>query len=126
MTFFLDNNISPKIVLLLGAMDVGAVHLIEQFAVDTPDTEWLPVVARNGWVLVTGDRAIRTRPPERQALSESGVKAVFLHKSIMALDRNAQCAWFLKHWNSIGETVVRAPRGACFMARLNGRLELLG
>jgi hypothetical protein len=40
------------------------VHL-DHFAGDTPDIEWIPEVARRGWVLITKDQNIRRNPLER-------------------------------------------------------------
>lgn len=36
--------------------------LTDHFAPGTPDTSWIPEVAQRGWVIVTRDRRIRSRP----------------------------------------------------------------
>jgi hypothetical protein len=33
----------------------------------TPDLEWMPIVGKNGWIVLTRDRRIRTRPAEQLA-----------------------------------------------------------
>jgi hypothetical protein len=42
------------------------VHL-DHFPGDMPDVEWIPEVARRGWVLITKDQNIRRNPLEREA-----------------------------------------------------------
>ena len=76
MTFFFDNNFSPKLVLMLRALDVSAIHLREEFAPDTDDTEWLSQLADRDWILVTCDRQIRRRSAERRALERNRCDAV--------------------------------------------------
>jgi hypothetical protein len=48
---------------------------------DSPDPVWLPKVGSRGWVLLLRDRRIRTRPGERQALLEAGVRTFCLTAS---------------------------------------------
>jgi PIN domain-containing protein len=42
------------------------------------DVDWLPFVGQRAWVVVTKDKRIRTRPLERQALINAGVRAFIL------------------------------------------------
>ena len=48
----------------------------DHFTQDTPDTELLARVAERGWVLVTQDRKIRTRGPERRILLDTGLATI--------------------------------------------------
>ena len=43
-----------------------------------PDVDWLPVVGREGWVVVTRDKNIRRKPNEIQAFKENNVLAIVL------------------------------------------------
>jgi hypothetical protein len=54
---------------------VGVIHHDEKFAQGTPDSDWLPVVGAERWILLTKDDRIRYRPNEREALLNSGVRA---------------------------------------------------
>jgi hypothetical protein len=47
----------------------------DHFSQGTPDAEWLPVVGRRGWIVLTKDTRIRYRPNEKQALLAAGVRA---------------------------------------------------
>lgn len=44
----------------------------------TPDLEWLSIAGRRGWIVVTRDRRIRTRPAELRAFVEHGVRVVWI------------------------------------------------
>jgi len=47
----------------------------DHFPQGTPDAEWLSVVGRRGWIVLTKDTRIRYRPSEKQALLAAGVRA---------------------------------------------------
>ncbi len=50
----------------------------DHFEQACPDVEWLPVVGRKGWVVVTRDKNIRRKPNELQAFKENNVFAIVL------------------------------------------------
>lgn len=76
-TFFFDNNLSPQLVAGLRAFGEDVQHLRDAFPEDTKDLVWIPKVAESGWILVTRDRRIRTRPLEADALMRTGLSAFF-------------------------------------------------
>ncbi|WP_426518286.1 hypothetical protein ACPPVQ_02480 [Diaminobutyricibacter sp. McL0618] len=45
---------------------------------ETPDLEWMPVVARRSLVVVTRDRRIHSRPAELKANLEHGIRSVWI------------------------------------------------
>ncbi len=47
----------------------------DHFAQGTPDSVWLPVVGKRGWIVLTKDTRIRHRPTEKQALLGASVRA---------------------------------------------------
>ena len=44
----------------------------------TKDRAWLPIAGAEDWVVILRDKKIRTRPGERRALIEAGVRAFCL------------------------------------------------
>lgn len=52
--------------------------LEDKFPHDVPDQEWLVRAGREGWLVITHDRKIRTRPGERQAIIEHDVGCFIL------------------------------------------------
>ena len=53
-------------------------HLQQNFAVNSDDVDWLPIVAKKGWFLITRDLRILKNPPELEAFRQHGVRAFFL------------------------------------------------
>lgn len=44
------------------------------FASEAPDDEWIPQCAANGWVIITGDKAIETDPINLKTVEDSAAK----------------------------------------------------
>jgi predicted nuclease of predicted toxin-antitoxin system len=78
MTFFVDHNLSPHLASGMRAFQEEIIHLSERFPTDAKDPDWLPVIAREGLILITRDDHIRWKPAELGALRKSGVGAFFL------------------------------------------------
>jgi hypothetical protein len=72
------------------------------------DATWLPIVGRAGLVVLTRDKRIRSRPLERQALLDHGVRACFL-TSGGSLDLFAQLRLWLRYWDDIETLVAEHP-----------------
>jgi hypothetical protein len=125
MTLFLDNDLSPALAEVLRQVDADAVHLREKFDPATPDEEWLPRVAREGWVLVTADERMRKRPAQRLVLQACGITGLFLFKGFLRLQKREQVAWFVKHLTGIEEQVGRLPAGTSARIHQNGKVEPL-
>jgi hypothetical protein len=70
---FVDGSMPRSVADELRWMGKNAKAKIELFAPDAKDTEWLREVGINGWLAITHDRKIRTRPAERQAILEHRV-----------------------------------------------------
>ena len=80
-TFFFDNNLSPRLVAGLREFGEDVQHLREAFPPDTKDPVWIPQVAAWGWILVTRDKRVRSRPLEAEAIVRSGLSGfVFMQK----------------------------------------------
>jgi len=79
--FFFDRNLGRRVPRALAAAGWAAEVHDDHFPQETPDTELLQFVAARGWVFVTQDKKIRQRGPERAALREHGVAAVFVSAS---------------------------------------------
>ena len=125
MTFFFDNNISPKLILILKALDVEAIHLKDEFPENTEDTVWLTHVGARGWVVVTADMAIRHRPAEYAALKATNMTVLFLKSNFLQRNKWGQAEWLIRHWPKIEEQVQRLGRGTIVTVSDRGKLETL-
>jgi hypothetical protein len=69
---FIDRSIPKGVATALKAVRDDVKWLEDEFTHSTPDEDWLRDVAQRGWVVVSRDKKIRTRPRERQAIVDSG------------------------------------------------------
>jgi hypothetical protein len=73
---YLDENLCNSAAILESLAKLG-VHFerhLSHFHRGTPDESWLPVVGKNGWVLLTADKRIRYNLLEKRALDKSRVR----------------------------------------------------
>src|SRR5690606_17110269 len=54
------------------------------------DHEWIPIVAKQGWIVLTKDRRIRYRTLEREAFMSAGAAAFWLVGSDMGHEQQAR------------------------------------
>jgi len=118
-TFFSDRDLGKRFPELLRTagfdVEIHAEHFSEAAAADSvPDTTWLPVVGRNGWVLLTHDRAMRYTSRERDAIMEHGVRAFMLIGTHKAPEHAEN---FVRSWHLI-ERFLRQHRDP-FIAKLH-------
>ena len=70
---FIDRSIPRGVAEAVKRMREDVIWLEDKFPHDVPDEEWLAVAGQKGWLAITHDRRIRTRPGERRAIMENGV-----------------------------------------------------
>jgi hypothetical protein len=121
--FFLDNNLSPKLAAVLRALDHDVIHLRERFPENADDVDWIPRVAAEGWIVVTLDHAIRSRPHEREAWRASRATIFFLPKGVLDLRLHEQAAWIINAWEGIAKAAVKARPGQCFLLQMNRKVQ---
>jgi hypothetical protein len=76
---FLDENHcnNRKILDVLNAAGIPVERHLANFPRGTPDEDWLPIVGKNGWVLLTTDARIRYRTNEKRAVMENNVRMFY-------------------------------------------------
>jgi hypothetical protein len=74
------------------------------------DTEWMPVVARRGWIEFHRDRRIRTRPAELETFRAEGLKAIWFGGSRDLAPRD-QVALAIRHWARLEREAQRLGAG---------------
>lgn len=79
ITFFIDCSISQKNVpIALRAAGVSVETLVDHFPRETSDIEWLQAVSQRGWVVLTKDKKIESRPLEVEAIAHAGARVFIL------------------------------------------------
>ncbi len=79
LIFFLDENFQGNTFAdVLRAANIPIELHKNRFKPGTDDTVWIPWVAAQGWVSVTGDKKTRFRPQEKEAIVASLAKMIHL------------------------------------------------
>jgi predicted nuclease of predicted toxin-antitoxin system len=125
VTYFFDNNVSPRLVRILRELGVSAIHVTESFPADASDAAILTELRTKDWILVTCDLRIRTRPPEIRALRAAGVKAVFFKSFFLRLGLWDQGVWLLRNWSKIHAAAQAASPGTCCMVKQRGGVDYM-
>lgn len=79
------------------------------------DLDWIPIVGDRGWVVITSDRALRTRPAEASLAITHKLKAVHLYKV------GARSAWdqltrLTTRWDAVERQLAAAPAGPWWLS----------
>jgi hypothetical protein len=127
--FFIDNCISVRLAKMLRALGAETLHLTEMVGLDpdgsTPDIYWMPVVAKDGYIAVTSDARIRSRPAERKLRKELKLGTVFLPTNFASSGLWEQAAKLVKWWPTIAEQVGGLSSGDCLLVSQHGKCEQL-
>src|SRR6266700_6040938 len=70
---FIDRSISKRVAEALKCVRDDVRWLEDEFLHDTPDPAWLREVGQRGWLVVTRDKKVRSRPGERQSIIDNKV-----------------------------------------------------
>lgn len=89
------------------------------------DSEWIPVVADKGWVVVTNDRRIRTRPVEAALAIEHGLQVVHMHGHAGQQRLWDQAVRFFGRWEAIERELVQQPHGPLWVSVQAGCVRIL-
>ena len=73
------------------------------------DTEWIPIVGDRGWVVITNDRRLRTRPIEAELAIDHKLKVIHLHGQVGSRPAWDQMTRLTSRWQSIEHQLTRNP-----------------
>ena len=81
MQYFVDEDLDgPAFVQPLRTAGIAHTRHRDLFVQGTPDTTWLPHVARLGYVVLTSDTRMRFTPLEVAAIKASNARVLFVRK----------------------------------------------
>ncbi len=127
MKFLLDNNLPPALARALHELTHTnsneaheVIHLKEKFPPNTPDTEWIEALAKEGdWVVITHDKF--NKGLEREVLSRAGLTVFFLDNSWSPHNFWEKAHQLVKWWPAIIAQAERITGGAGFRVKWNFR-----
>jgi hypothetical protein len=67
------------------------------------DTAWITIVGDRGWVMITNDRRLRTRPAEAQLAIAHRLKVVHLHGKVGSQPPWEQLVRVATRWSNIAD-----------------------
>ena len=99
--------------------------LREEFEQDIKDVDLLRHLGSRGWMLITCDTHMQTRPIEAAVFKASGVSVVFLGRFFERMTQWDKAVWLLRYWPEIENFADRVRPGTTGRARRHGRIDLL-
>lgn len=75
---FIDRSIPRSVADRLKEVRDDVLWLEDRFPHDVPDEVWLEEAGKRGWLVITHDAKIRTRPGERRAIMDHGAGCFIL------------------------------------------------
>ena len=103
-------------------LEYDVVALRDLMREDTRDEDWIHEAVRRGLVGVSGDWHILTRPKERQALRESGVRLFVLPRAFSNMTRLPQFEFLVSCWQRILDAAPTLEVGLAVSSHIRGRL----
>jgi PIN like domain len=100
--FYVDEQLAGLglgLMALRSDIVVASHPPIADFPRDDPD--WIPQVAAHGWVVITNDKHIRTRPGEAEVALQTGLRCVHLAPPARAAIRWDFARLLLRHWDAV-------------------------
>jgi PIN like domain len=67
------------------------------------DPDWIPIVADRGWVVITNDRHIRTRPGEADQARDAAMRRVCLRPTVKDATPWDFMVLLARHWPKVDE-----------------------
>lgn len=103
----------------------GDDELAELIPKGALDSEWIPIAGDRGWVVITNDRRVRTRPVESALALRHGLRVVHLHGQVGSQRPWSQAERVLGRWRAVERGLAKKPTGPLWLsARATGVWEL--
>lgn len=131
MNYFFDNNIAPAIPEALRALGEKCVHICDcthhGISRDAVDIDWMPKVAKLGWVAITVDNNIQRRREEKKVREACGLRVVYLPGRFgRKLHFFEQAVFVIRAWENIVAATKSARAGQCFRVTEHHKVVLMG
>jgi hypothetical protein len=126
-TYFFDNCLPPRLVESIRLLFEPDLRILrEEFAeTSVKDEDWMPVVARHGWVVVTSDDRIRKNRGQRELLKNLKLRMIFLPSGFPELAFAVQAAKLVGWWPDIAKEGERLKPGTCLLVSMQGKVKEL-
>lgn len=89
------------------------------------DPDWIPIVGQRGWVVITNDRRLRTRPMEAELAIEHKLKVVHLHGQLGVRPAWEQLTRLTARWPAIERHHEKQPEGPWWLSVQHSEVKVL-
>ena len=89
------------------------------------DPDWIPIVGDRGWVVITSDKRLRTRPAEAPLAVTHKLKVVHLHGDLGARPAWEQLVRLAARWEAVENQNANAPDGPWWLSLRRDRAIVL-
>jgi len=87
------------------------------------DSAWIPIVGGHGWIMITNDQRIRTRPAESILAIEYKLKVIHLHGAIGMQSAWGQATRLFTRWEGVERQLSTNPDGPWWMSIRRDRVQ---
>ena len=120
MKLLLDENLPPLLaesIQVLARNETYEVHhVIPWLGAGTSDVNWIKTAGRDGgWIAITNDHHISTRPHEIAAWRQNGLIGFVLPKMFNQLTFWAKAAFLTRWWDEIIKAARTAAAGDMYL-----------
>jgi hypothetical protein len=88
------------------------------------DPDWIPIVGNRGWVVITNDLALRTRPNEASLAITHKLKAVHLYR-VAGHSAWDQLVRLTTRWGAIEKHIAQQPDGPWWLSLRASKVEVM-
>jgi hypothetical protein len=104
---------------------VGHPLVLPQLPMGVLDPDWMPEVAKRGWIVLARDRRIRTKPAELAAFKAHGLR-VFWIAGKKDLTNWGNLVRMVRRWDEMESIIASRGAGPWFMAINEGNITEIG
>ena len=94
---------------------VGRPPIDELLPSGIADSAWIPIVGVRGWVMITNDKRLRTRPPEAKLAIANRLMVIHLLGAGQLRGWN-QAERLLSRWAAIEKHIAATPEGPWWLS----------
>ena len=119
---FIDRSVPRGVADAVKKMRDDVLWLEDVFPHDVSDEEWLAEAGQKGWLVITHDRKIRTRPGERRAIMDNEV-GCFIMTYKQDLVKNEILALIASNLGEMEQKFETTPRPFIYTVSKSGEFR---
>jgi hypothetical protein len=114
----IERELKPSLALFGG--DAELAHLFNKFSPGTEDHEWIPSIAREGWIVISADRGVNSKVSEKLPLicREFGVTHVIASASLQKRPAYFKIEAITSSWPVLLGEVATSTRGTGYLLQI--------